>query len=183
MYNIESKKISVFLILISIVGIFAGYVIRYPFSDYLYTYQLNYQQNISPPVYVYCVRILGIEFSFINFYLMMFSLLGIGIYWFIFKSDKGIKESYQVFKNKVVEKYSSIKSKRFRTPEMINIFSWLILLGIIAILFYFGASYFTFINNKITRKIPLSLFEAFYSSYFFVFPIIAGIVILRKMLK
>lgn len=94
MNNIESKKISVILILISIIGMIIGYSIKQPFYKGKY-----HREKISTPLHRYFIDFFGYNVSYKYLLISLLILLGIAIYCFLFKKDEEIEKSLIIFKN------------------------------------------------------------------------------------
>lgn len=94
MNNLENKKISVILLLTSIIGIIIGHLIRQPL--YNGKYQLN---DDSIPLKYYYIDFFGYGLSYKFLLIILLILLGIGIYCFLFKKDEEIEKSLIIFKN------------------------------------------------------------------------------------
>lgn len=94
MDNLENKKISVILLLTSIFGIIIGYSIKQPFYNGKY-----HKEKISTPLHRYFIDFFGFNLSYKYLLISLLILLGIAIYYFLFKKDEEIKKSLMIFKN------------------------------------------------------------------------------------
>ncbi|MBC5840445.1 DUF805 domain-containing protein [Flavobacterium sp. F-380] len=92
MKNLEEKKISVILILISSIGMIIGYSIKQPFKNGKY-----YREKISTPLHRYHIDFFGYNVSYKYLLISLLILLGIAIYCFLFTKDDKIKRSPMVF--------------------------------------------------------------------------------------
>lgn len=97
MKNIESKKIPIAILLISIIGTIIGYLIKDSYDkdgliDQLYV-------NVNYPLKYYKIYVFGYLIEFIHFLITMLLILGLGIYSFLFKTDEEIKIGLNKFKN------------------------------------------------------------------------------------
>ena len=101
MINIKNKKIPVAIILISLLGIIIGYLIKDTYffdedgSRVLSYYDKNYALK-NYEIYVF-----GYLIKYTHFLSVMLLILGLGIYYFLFKKDEEIKNGLHKFKNRL----------------------------------------------------------------------------------
>ena len=93
MNNIENKKISVTIILISTIGLIIGYLKK----DIYYS---GVEFDVSYPLKYYGIYVFGYQLDCINFISVMLLILGLSIYTFLFKTDEEIKTSVKKIKNR-----------------------------------------------------------------------------------
>jgi uncharacterized membrane protein YhaH (DUF805 family) len=98
MINIKNKKIPVVILLFSIIGIMIGYLIKGSYNDDGSIKQLYADVNYSLKAYEFYV--FGFIIEYTTFLSVMLILLGLGIYCFLFKTDKEIKFGLNKIKNR-----------------------------------------------------------------------------------
>lgn len=99
MKTIENKKISVTIILISVIGIIIGYLIKDSYNKDGSIHSLYVDVNY--PLKYYEIYVFGYIIEYTTFLSVMLILLGLGIYCFLFKTDEEIKFGLNKFKNRL----------------------------------------------------------------------------------
>jgi hypothetical protein len=98
MEKIENKKIPVTIILISVIGIIIGCLIKDSYNDDG-SIQLLYLDRNYPLKY-YEIYVFGYLIEYTTFLSAMLLILGLGIYYFLFKTDEEIKTCLKKLKNR-----------------------------------------------------------------------------------
>ena len=102
MNELQNKKISVLLILFSILGLLTSFLIKEPYDEGL---QIYYEKNnASMPFTAYSVNLLFINFNLRRLVIFFVIVFGLGLYTFIYKNDEQIKSQINFIKNKFSKK-------------------------------------------------------------------------------
>lgn len=96
MKTIENKKTSVTVIIISIIGIIIGYLIKDSYNRDGSIHSLYVDVNY--PLKYYEIYVFGYLIEYTHFLSVMLLILGLGIYYFLFKTDEEIKNSLNKLK-------------------------------------------------------------------------------------
>lgn len=143
MIQTENKKIPVRLILTSLIVLIIAYLIKEP-NDYTMLRFLQ-EQRLSVPLYLYDVNILGITLPYKSIVIITIILLGIGCYWYLYKTDQEIEHILMLEKIKSALGTSTTKSRR-----TLIIFLVVMIAVIIGIIYF--ASYVIELNNSTKPK-------------------------------
>lgn len=102
MIELQNKKISVLLILFSILGLLTSFLIKEPYDYGLQIY--CEKNNMSMPLTEYFVTFLFLDFNLRRLVIFFVIVFGLGLYTFIYKNDEQIKSQINFIKNKFSKK-------------------------------------------------------------------------------
>lgn len=106
--NIQNKKISVSLILVSICTLIIAYLIKEP-NDYGMIRFLQ-EEKLQIPLYLYDINIIGLTLPYKSLVITFTILLCIGVYWFVYKTDDEIKSKF-IKIGELIKRKSSLETK------------------------------------------------------------------------
>ncbi|MBU2930164.1 hypothetical protein [Winogradskyella psychrotolerans] len=117
MERLKDKKIPFTIILVSILMLIFGIITKDYYGERVYLIRRRLEEA---PLRLLDVQIFGISFDYRNFLLFFIVTLGIGIYLFVYKNDKSLKNGikkpavYASLKNK----YSKFENKSLPNKEL-----------------------------------------------------------------
>lgn len=88
--DIQEKKTSVKLILVGVMGLALCYLFKSVKEDYLGDYFVYKQNNVDVGIKFFCINLFGLEIPLTLLVFVFFTILSLGIYWFITTKDVDI---------------------------------------------------------------------------------------------
>ena len=104
MKTLREKRISVKILLFSVVGMLIAYIGKVPMRD---CKAFVFKKQLEFPLNYYCVDVFGLEISYSLILILLVILLGLGAYLFLYTTDAEIL----VWVNKVVKKMNKYFKK------------------------------------------------------------------------
>ncbi len=104
--DIQEKKTSVKLIIVGVIGLALSYLFKSVKDGYLPDYYFYKQNNMDVGIKFFCINLFGLEIPLTLLVFVFFTILSLGIYWFLTTKDVDIK--FQLFINqrfKFIKKY------------------------------------------------------------------------------
>ncbi len=89
MKTLREKRISVKILLFSVVGMLVAYIGKVPMRD---CKPFVFKKQLEFPLNYYCIDVFGLEISYSLILILLVILLGLGVFIFIYKTDEEIKE-------------------------------------------------------------------------------------------
>lgn len=190
MENIKNKRISVLIILSSTILLLYCFMTKDydPFESPETVYFTD--NHIKVPLEYYFVNIIGLHISFKLMVLFLLTVLGFGIYLFMYKNDTYFDKLKNRLKLREGEKLSSKDRhgilNRLNSSET-KLFILYSIIGIGLLFLMIGLFYYSNYINEQKLVRPLSAFESIYISYLgtffkvlFIVFIIKGLIWLSK---
>lgn len=122
MNQIQNKKTAISIVLVTLLGLLICFLIKEPYQYSLLTYFTK--NDMSMPLSEYYVDFLLFNLSLKTITIFMIGVLGIGIYFLLFKTDSEIKLMFKVdsittnIKSRFLQRTKSIYDKEPKTNQI-----------------------------------------------------------------
>lgn len=115
MINIKEKKISIKLMLFSLFGMIICNVIKEPYKVHLKKWKFLFKNDVNVPIYYFKIDLFGFEIGYSTLLVILIVVMGLGVYWFLTKTDGEVK----LFFTKYLNKLRFVSNKIYKALEKI----------------------------------------------------------------